>query len=86
MTRLASNQSDSARSGDALVVADSDERLPDLSSAMRALAKQLWSVPRQREQGTIWGGSGSAVRMRIVPRPRQVGHSEDMGLLGMRRC
>ena len=31
---------------------------------------------------TICGGSGSAERMRIVPRPRQVGHWEDMGLLG----
>jgi hypothetical protein len=41
MTRPASSQSDGARSGDALVVADSDERLPDLSSAMRALAKHL---------------------------------------------
>ena len=42
----------------------------------------LWPVPRQRVQGTICGGSGSAERMRIVPRPRQVGHWEDMGLLG----
>jgi hypothetical protein len=41
MTRPASSQSDGARSGDALVVADSDEGLPDLSSAMRALAKHL---------------------------------------------
>jgi hypothetical protein len=41
MTRPASSQSDGARSGDALVVADSDERLPDLSSAMRALATHL---------------------------------------------
>ena len=41
MTTVASSQSDGARSGDALVVADSDERLPDLSSAMRALAKHL---------------------------------------------
>ena len=86
MTKLTSSQSDGARSGDALVVADSDELLPDLSSAMRALAKQLWSVPRQREQGTIWGGSGSAVRMRIVPRPRQVGHTEDMGSAWVRKC
>jgi hypothetical protein len=39
-------------------------------------------VPLQREQGTICGGSGSAERMRIVPRPRQVGHWEGMGLLG----
>ena len=41
MTRLATSQSDGAQSGDALVVADSDERLPDLSSAMRALATHL---------------------------------------------
>ena len=32
-------------------------------------------------QGTIFGGPGSAERMRIVPRPRQVGHWEGMGLL-----
>ena len=42
----------------------------------------LWPVPLQRVQGTICGGSGSAERMRIVPRPRQVGHWEGMGLLG----
>ena len=41
MTTVASGQSDVARSGDALVVADSDERLPNLSSAMGALATQL---------------------------------------------
>jgi hypothetical protein len=46
------------------------------------VAGLLWPVPRQRVQGTICGGSGSAERMRIVPRPRQVGHSEGMGLLG----
>jgi hypothetical protein len=39
-------------------------------------------VPLQRVQGSICGGSGSAERMRIVPRPRQVGHCEGMGLLG----
>ena len=39
-------------------------------------------MPLQRVQGTICGGSGSAERMRIVPRPRQVGHWEGMGLLG----
>ena len=42
----------------------------------------LWPVPLQRVQGTICGGSGSAERMRIVPRPRQVGHWEGMGLRG----
>jgi hypothetical protein len=41
MTRLTSSQSDDTRSDDALVVADSDERLPELSSAMRALATHL---------------------------------------------
>ena len=41
MTRVTSSQSDGARSCDGLVVADSDERLPDLSSAMSALAKHL---------------------------------------------
>ena len=46
------------------------------------IAGLLWPVPRQRVQDTICGGSGSAERMRIVPRPRQVGHSEGMGLLG----
>jgi hypothetical protein len=41
MTRPVSSQSDGARSGDALVVADNDEQLPDLSSAMRALETHL---------------------------------------------
>jgi hypothetical protein len=41
MTKPASGQSDGARPGDVVVVADSDERLLDLSSAMRALAKHL---------------------------------------------
>src|SRR3954453_12545427 len=45
-------------------------------------ADSWWPVPRQRVQGTVCGGSGSAVRMRIVPRPRQMGHREDMGVAG----
>ena len=53
-----------------------------LSRIGGGVAGAWWPVPRQRVQGTICGGSGSAVRMRIVPRPRQVGHTEDMGLPG----
>ena len=53
-----------------------------LSRVGEGVAGLLWPVPRQRVQGTICGGSGSAERMRIVPRPRQVGHWEGMDLLG----
>jgi hypothetical protein len=57
-----------------------------LSCIGEGVAGLLWPVPPQRVQGTICGGSGSAERMRIIPRPRQVGHWEGMGLLGVRRC
>jgi hypothetical protein len=53
-----------------------------LSCTGEGVAGSLWPVPRQRVQGTICGGSGSAERMRMVPRPRQVGHWEGMDLLG----
>ena len=52
-----------------------------LSCVGEGVAGLLWPVPRQRVQGTICGGSASAERMRMVPRPRQVGHWEGMGLL-----
>ena len=57
-----------------------------LSCVGGGAAGLLWPVPLQRVQGTICGGSGSAERMRIVPRPRQVGHWEGMGLRGVRWC
>lgn len=41
MTRPAITHSDGARSGDGLVVVDSEEHLPDLSTAMSALARHL---------------------------------------------